>query len=208
MAESEAQIASNALQLLGLKPIINFDDGSKSTNLMKAMYALTRDAVLRAYPWKCATEYLSLPADATAPAFRWDHAYTLPTDPNQYVLRVLRLEKEQERGHKWTVKGRRIYTNANAPLECEVIIRITDVGQFDALLEDAITFRLAAAGAMPLTESQKKLEGLLIAYKEKIGEARTVDGQESWPEEALMDDLLNVRYAQFPRGRAYGPLGS
>lgn len=194
MATSEAAIASNALQLLGLKPIINFDDGSKATNLMKALYPVTRDAVLRAFPWNCAMKYLTAPADGDAPLWdEWAYSYTLESTETTYVLRVHRV-KGEENGYNWKVKGRAIYTNLAAPLIYEAIIRVKNVGLFDPLLEDAITFRLAAAAALPLTEQTKKLESMLVAYKEKIEEARTIDSQEGTPDVAEINDLITTRY--------------
>jgi hypothetical protein len=190
MASSEVEIASNALYLIGLKPITDFDEGTQKANLMKAMYPITRDAVLRGHNWRCATKYFSTPADATPPLMDWNYAYPISNEP--YVLRVLRV-KDDDRGVRWRVQGRNILTNSSSPLVWEGVIRVIAVRDFDPLLEDAITFRLAAAGAMPLTESMKNLQAMLAAYKEKMEEARTVDSQEGYPEEAAMDSLIDAR---------------
>ena len=49
---SAVSICSNALLLLGDKPIDSFDINNDRTRLVANLYTSKRDKVLRAHPWK------------------------------------------------------------------------------------------------------------------------------------------------------------
>lgn len=194
MATSEVEIANNALYLLGAKPITSFDEGSDRANIMGALYPITRDATLRAHPWRFARELFGNVAKlAATPVWKWGFQYQLSSNP--YVLRVLEVDGDRE-GKTWQVYGRKILTDIGDTINYEAVIRVTDTLTFDSCYEDALTFRLAAAAAMPITENRTVLEAMLGAYKDKMAEARTISSQEGYPEDGDAGAvLLNARLA-------------
>jgi hypothetical protein len=193
VATSEVDIANNALLLLGAKAsILSFDDGTDKSNLMKKFYPITRDAVIRAHKWRFATQLFDTVAEDTpAPKWKWDHSYTISQNP--YVLRVTEIDGDRE-GWRWVINGRKIMTDLGSPLNYEAVIRVIDTQQFDSLFEDVLTFRLAAAAAMPFTEHRAMAERLMMVYTEKMKEARTISSQEGYPEDGdAGSPLLNAR---------------
>ena len=132
---SEVDICSYALRLIGDQPITAMTDNSDRGRLCNSVYALTRDATLRAHPWNFATYRAALatatiktgtnPVITSLPAFEYTQAYVLPngtgtdpvTDP-YYCLRVLytsfdmpdRWDQYGVRTNSWRIEGRFLIT--------------------------------------------------------------------------------------------------
>ena len=172
---SETEIASNALTKLGAQPITSIeDDDTQRAKLCRAYYPNVRDAVLRSYPWRCATLRVDLALDAETPiGDDFDYQFQLPALP--YCLRVL---KVIEGNTPYTVEGRMLLCN-EASVYIKYIKRITDPGLFDSLLQEAIECRLSGELAYPVTGSPTLIKAMWELYEAKLREARTTDGMEA-----------------------------
>lgn len=76
---SETDIANVALRLVGGTRITSLTQGTPNANAVQDLYDHTRDRLLE-YPWNFATKRVQLAESATAPAFGYDNAFTLPSD--------------------------------------------------------------------------------------------------------------------------------
>jgi hypothetical protein len=76
------------------------------------------------------------------------------------------------------VEGRRVLTDADAPLDILYVRRLIDPTDFDPLLTDAIAARLAWQIAYNLTGSRSLASDARQTYFDKVGEARVIDGVE------------------------------
>jgi hypothetical protein len=185
---SETEIASNALTKLGAQPITSIDDDdTQRARLCRAYYPNVRDAVLRAYPWRCATVRTNLALDGDTPVGDdWAYQFQLPVLP--YCLRVLKVD---DGTIPYTVEGRFILCDESS-LYLKFTERMNDSGSFDALLSEAIECRLAAELAYPVTGSPTLIKAMWELYEAKAREARTTDGMEApleiWQSESLVWD--------------------
>lgn len=185
---SETEIASNALTKLGGEPLTSMaDDDTQRARLCRAYYPNVRDAVLRAYPWRCATVRANLALDEDTPiGDEWTYQFQLPVLP--YCLRILKVE---DGTIPYTVEGRFILCDEST-LYIKFVKRVTDPGSFDALLSEAIECRLAADLAYPVTGSPTLIQAMWELYEAKIREARTIDGMEAplelWESKSLVWD--------------------
>ena len=182
---SETEIASNALTKLGAQSITSLDDDTQRARLCRAYYPNVGDAVLRAYPWRCATIRTTLALSEDTPVGDdWAYQFQLPVDP--YCLRVLQVD---DGTIPFTVEGRLILCDESS-LYLKFIRRMTDPGSFDSLLQEAIECRLAAELAYPVTGSPTLIKAMWELYEAKIREARTIDGMEApleiWESESLV----------------------
>lgn len=186
-ASSEVQICSNALLLLGSRPISSFSDDGAPATICANLWATVRDAVLRSHPWNCAMKRVALAADATPPAFDWAYRYQLPGD----FLRAWVVGRDDE-SPQWMIEDGYIVMD-DAICYLRYIRQLTDVTKYDALLTEAMTSGMAATLAYPITKSQANQKAMLELHQFHLKLARTVDGMEGTGEAGQVPELIAAR---------------
>ena len=171
---SEIDIINSALNLIGASNITVRTEDSESARVTNQRYDFVRDAVLRAHPWRCLIRRVKLAADSTDPVFEYANAYTIPAD----CLRVL---QHHYLDTMFKVEGRKILTDEGAPFSITYIARVTDPNEYDGLLIETISARLAADIAFPLVASRTLSADLWALYEAKLSEARFVNATEGQP---------------------------
>lgn len=171
---SAVSICNQALAQLGAASIISLDDEKTEASLCKAMYAPLRDAVLEAYDWSFAIRWFDLPKLTNPPIGEYANAFQLPSS----ILRVIFVGQDSHSAVRdWQVEGDSIVTNAGN-CRCKAIVRITDPSKFTPLFTQALTARLAAELAVPLTKSRSTMETLFSLYDAKLREAARRNNQQ------------------------------
>lgn len=192
---SPIKICSNALLMLGARPIASFDEAEgMGSNLDRAklaanLYPQVKKAILRGHYWNCTARRVLLSPDATPPAFGYANRFMLPGD----WLRTWAAGDERNRQRiVYRTEGRHLLSD-------EVVVPLlygadTPEEQWDTLLIDVMTAAMAARMAYPITAStsveemrQGELQGLLR-------EARAVDGMDDPPETFGDFPLLRSRF--------------
>ncbi len=171
----ETEIATAALLKIGEKPISLLSESV----IADATFAIHRDALIRAHPWNFAMRRDSLAADATAPTWEFDYAYTRPAAP-RYCLRVVKLNNPND--YAWKVEGRKIVTDLGAPLEIVHLWRVEDPYQWDSMFVETMIAKLAMEWAESLVKDPELVEKLTKEFEKKIGNSFGVDGQEGTTE--------------------------
>jgi hypothetical protein len=183
---SDVDICNSALNMIGASNIISLTEDSRAARVCNQRYEFVRDAVFRAHPWNCLISRVEVAADATAPAFEFSYAHTLPTDP--YCLRVLR---PQDPDSVFKIEGRKLLANST-PFNFVYISRVTDPNEYDQLLIEALAARLAADISYALVNSATLTQNLFAIYEAKVSEARFVDATEGTP-----DNVVNIDRASY-----------
>jgi len=179
MATSEVQICNEALALLGASSIISLTEATENARRCNMHYGSTRDALIRKHRWRFAVNRATLAALAAGPAYQYDYAYQLPTDP--YCLRVLEFYEEREDGSDWQVEGRTLVTDSETA-RIKYLGRVTDPNTFDASFHDALVYELAAKLAIPITNSRSLSTDMREQAEYKIAEAEINNAIESYAE--------------------------
>lgn len=188
MADASAvSICSNALLILGDKPIASFDEDNDRTRLVANLYAQKRDAVLRAHTWNCAQKRVILSPDVAAPAFGWSYAFTLPGD----WLRTLSVGLESDRD-PYEMEGRKILMDSTI-CRLRYIFRNDVEATWDTLLVDAMSEVMVATLAYSVTKSSTQQANAAEIVKNVLKGARAVDGQDNSPETLGDFPLLQSR---------------
>ena len=175
---SDVSICNLALSHIGTATINSLDDPTKEGRACKLHFAAVRDSVLREHPWNFATkrEYLSL---LNTTPVGWSFAYAYPSDClfARELWQQTRLENptpfETVRG----TGGRVIVTNEQDAV-LEYTSAVTDATQFDPLFVDALSYKLAAELAMPITRSVPISQAMLNLYLNRLQQAATMDSRE------------------------------
>ena len=186
MAQSSIDICNSALQKLGATSITSFTDNSREARQCNIAYDSNRRSELRKHRWNFAIKRVVLAPDATAPAFDYDYAFTLPGD----CLRVL---LPNDATLDWVVEGRKILSNLSDTLNLRYIADITDTTQFDPAFYDTLCISLAIDLCEALTNSSGKKQLLDAEYKDAVAHARKNNAFEQLPAEAPDDKWWLVR---------------
>jgi hypothetical protein len=173
---SAVSICSNALLILGDRPIASFDEDNDRTRLVSNLYAEKRDAVLRAHPWNCAIKRVVLSPNVDAPAFEWAYAFALPGD----WLRTLSVGIDGDQDD-YVLEGREILMDKNV-CRLRYIFRNEVEATWDALLVDAMTEVMIATLAYAVTKSTTQQANAQDIVRQVLKGARAVDGQEGTTE--------------------------
>jgi hypothetical protein len=190
---SQVEIANRALTKLGAARIISFADDNKQSRSVNSMFNVVRDAELRAHLWSFTIKRDSLPALTTTPAWGYDYEYQLPSD----CLRLLEVDDiypgpnlddyRNANTQEFTIEGRKILTNKDAPLKIRYVSRVADTTQWDATFVEAFACRLAMEMCEDLTQSNSKKESVKDDYDTAIMMAIRANAIELPPQD-LPDD--------------------
>lgn len=187
---TDVEICSNALLLLGDKPIASFADGTPRAAICANVYGLAKADILRRHPWNCALKRVILSPESTAPAFDWKYQFARPSN----WLRTLQVGY-QDQMLDYVIEGVRFLANTNV-LPLVYVANVTE-GEWDALLISVMVKRMEMDLAYPITKSTSLRDSLKQEfYANGIGvlaQAKTIDGQENPPESWGDSPFLQVR---------------
>ena len=199
---STVDIANYALNIIGASNISALDENSKVGRLINQRYESVRDAVFRSHPWNCLIRRAELGQETDAPVFGYSKQYALPTNP--FCLRVLEfsngsLSYPQDNmtsntgGPVFVIEGRKLLTDEDTA-RIKYIARVTDPQQYDALLIDALSARLASEIAYAATGSTSVSQLADALYRDKLLEARFVDATDGAPQKLEASDFIESRF--------------
>lgn len=187
MYTSEVEICSMALMLLGDNPISSLDELNDRARTCKRLWPMVLDDELAAHRWNCAKRRATLTRKPGSPEFGWAYWFELPADP--FCLRVLEMEDPSE---EFEVEDRTLLCD-NSSAKVRFLARVTAVGKYSPGLVSALTARMSAELAMPITKKEKVVAAAWAAYNGKILSALAADGQEGSPETLTDTTLVDAR---------------
>jgi len=182
-------ICNNALIKIGEETITSLTEDSKAARLCNQIYEQTRDSLLRSHIWNFAVKRLELAENTTTPLFGFGQSFALPSD----CLRVLCIEDSDiYPDYVYQIEGRNLLTDESAA-KIKYIARIEDPNEFDLLFTETLSARLAFELAYPLAESNTLADLMHSLFKEKLAEARSIDGQEGTPPQIIAREWTDAR---------------
>jgi hypothetical protein len=195
---SQVDICNLALTHLGVKPITSLEDSSAPARALKLIFNNTRDAVLRAHNWNFASKTEALAEISGEPVLGWSHLYKYPS--NALFIRkimndqTLSITTPQEFKECLSPRTNQKAIAAKIPLAyAEFTVRITDSNSFDANFVDALSYRLAATLAQPLTGDAGMGSRLLGVYDVMIRDAHRANMSEGTESVRRTSSFVDVR---------------
>lgn len=191
---SKVEIANLALSWLAVGPIISLDDDSNQAQLIKANYALTRDALLEEGYWTFATGRHVLAPLQEAPAYGYSHAFQVPST----TIAVRQVSSTPDFANNsnidFRVEGDRILCDYEL-----IYIKTTelcdDENQMTPKFRRLLAANLAMDLAIPLTESNTREQQLAARYQAALEEALASDGLQGSPETINSSDIIIRRFS-------------
>jgi hypothetical protein len=187
---AEASIANLALARIGADLIRDTTDDTPSARQSKAVFAATRDELLRDYEFNFAQRYVMLSkADTyTGPRGHWQYAYEIPASP--VVLKVLEVGGNKE--NLFEVIGSdslrlllcNIATTTTPTLAVKYVESVIDPARWDSLFKDALVLRLASKMAIPLVKRADLAQFLQGEFAAIFNLAKVASSKERQVDEA------------------------
>jgi hypothetical protein len=173
--------------MIGEDPITSFSDDDSTARAVNLRFNSVRDAVLRNHPWNTAKSRQQLPKLTEDPPFGWERQFQLPND----WLRIIRINNYHSHwytyGRHYEIEGNKLLTNLEK-VQLVYVRRVEDVTQWDPLLSEVISARLAYELAMPITQDRAISQQAYRVYQDKLKEARNADAMDE-PGQHLDADL-------------------
>lgn len=181
-------ICSNALQILGAKPINDFDERTEQARMAANLWDDARDELLRAHPWKCAKKRVILAPLTATPAFDYGYAFELPGD----WLKTIQVGK---RGQKldYETEGNAILCDTTS-LPLVYIYRNEVVQSWHPHLVAVAELLMCARMGYAVTKSSSIRDSFRDEFARALKVAKAIDGQDDPPETLDADEYLQSRY--------------
>ena len=113
--DSSLKICSDALLMLGARPISSFNEGTDSSNLCDRLYPDIKRTTLQMYPWSFSFKKVQLARTINTPVNEYKYEYQLPSD----MLGAIR--KAFDSGAvgvgtftEWTIQGDKLLSSVEA----------------------------------------------------------------------------------------------
>jgi hypothetical protein len=154
---------------------------------------------LRRHRWRFSLRRAALPADATAPDFGYANQFVLPAESLQviqigeYDLGPNLCDYRSAPTERWSIEGRKILANLDAPLKVRFVERVEDTGLFDSCFTEALASRLAYECCYRITQSSEREDRGLRDYRMSLREAARANVIERAPGEPTDDTWMMAR---------------
>lgn len=187
---SETDLVNTALIRLGQPAITALADDNARARAASAIYPSVRDEVLSMHRWNEAVARVALAVNATAPSWGFANAYDLPAD-------FIRFAHSEDMDTDYRIEGNQILTD-RSDMNIIYIRRITDINLMSPGLQDAISKRLSAEIAIPLTGSDAKQDRMWRLFVLAMTDAQFADSQQAPIEQIAGGTWLNSRSGSTP----------
>lgn len=190
-------ICNLALAHIGQKPISDLNEASENARKCKLVYELMRDALLRDHQWNFARAIKKMTElEEVIPG--WSYLYAQP-QKCLFVRRVFNsanivtprpLEFDVVLSPVSEVKA--ISTNTEAAW-IEYTYQVTDPSLFDPLFTEALSYKIAAAIAKPLTGDIQLASSLLQMFSTIVDKANLQNAKEGSKKKSNYSSLIEAR---------------
>lgn len=207
-SKSAVDICNKVTDMLGQPPISSITPGTTTTETLFARhYDDDRRALLRNYVWNFAKRRVYISRSRT-PEFDYADAYTIPKD----VLRILSIgdingifpttsyknydiEDNPQGGTELLLNTLVTNTTVVGPttIPLRYIADITDVGKFDTLFSNLLTYYLGMHVAYQITKKNESVERMNKLYTLALLDTISIDGQENPPSRIQRSKWLAAR---------------
>jgi len=183
---TKVSICSQALLMLGQKPIASFSEPSTGATLASNLYTSEKEALLREHPWNCCTRRAVLAASATPPAHYYTATFPLPAD----CVRLLSVGDDDD-PVDYRLEKEGIQSDGDA-LNIRYVANL-DESLWDSKLVNLMKLKMRAVFAYPVTKSTSLADLCAAEFNDALKKAKTIDGQEDPPEQLGQSGVLAAR---------------
>lgn len=189
VANSDIDIASRGLILIGAEPITSFTATSTESTVANAIYEDILRTTICSSRWRFATNQAELNLLTNAPTGRYDVAHQLPAD-----LLMLHAVTVSDKIIEYNIYGDKVFSNSASSdaLIADYTFRALEP-DFPSYFTLALEFSLGAAFALSIARD----EGLASILENKAGnllqQAKTLDSQQQTTRKLVTSRFITER---------------
>ena len=202
---TDVQICNLALARLGDARITTLADATAQAQYCSLFYAQTVAELQADFDWSFCREQQNL-SGGTSPITGYSVKYSLPSD-FIHALRVNGIDASENFGN-WEIIGTELHTSFSGSISLDYISNITDETMYPAIFVEALSIKLAAVLAMPLTGSKDLFGQMAELFAATIQKPAFVKATESMGRQRSTNTITTqadiVRLAILKTGTADG----
>lgn len=189
VANSDIDIASRALVLIGAEPITSFTAQSTEATVANAIYEDMVRTTLCSSRWRFATNQAELNLLTAVPTGRYDRAHQLPAD-----LLMLHAITVNDAVVQYNVYGDKVFSDSASSdtLVADYTFRALEQ-DFPSYFTVALQFSLAAAFALGIARDEQLSSVLEGKGAQLLQQAKTLDSQQQTTRKLLTSRFITER---------------
>ena len=189
VANSDIDIASRALVLIGAEPITSFTAQSTEAIVANAIYEDMVRTTLCSSRWRFATNQAELNLLTAVPTGRYDRAHQLPAD-----LLMLHAVTVNDAVIEYNVYGDKVFSDSASSdsLIADYTFRALEQ-DFPSYFTVALQFSLAAAFALGIARDEQLSSVLEGKGAQLLQQAKTLDSQQQTTRKLLTSRFITER---------------
>ena len=189
VSNSKIKVMNAALAELGVNPITSFLDNSIAARTGNALFDDVLEAALSGYPWRFARDRVQLTRLVAVAPPPWQTVWQLSN--TALAVHAIYEDDQQVLFDRF---GQKIMTMTSETSTAQIWAEITAAvppDQWAGYFRRAFILHLAAALAMPITQSDQMEQRLLMASREAMALAKSRDAQGRSP--SRIDTKMFIR---------------
>jgi len=189
VANSDIDIASRGLILIGAEPITSFTASSTESTVANAIYEDVLRTTMCASRWRFSTNQAELNLLTNAPTGRYDVAHQLPAD-----LLMLHAVTVSDAVIEYNIYGNKVFSNSssNDILIADYTFRALEP-DFPSYFTLALEFSLGAAFALSIARDEGLSSLLERKASELLQQAKTLDSQQQTTRKLVTSRFITER---------------
>lgn len=200
--DSALTVCSDALLLLGARPITSFNEGTDAANLCDRIYPGVKNSTLQAYHWSFSMKKVQLARTINTPVNEYRYEYVLPSDRLGTITQAYAsLSQGASSFTDWVIQGDKLLTDAEVvAIDYQFNVDEVDMpAYFVQLLKYMMAWHLSEPVTDQVTKTQywQSIAVGSAADNFRGGYFRTasnIDGQGNTTSSFEDFSLVNVRY--------------
>ena len=201
---TDIDICSNALLLLGARPIQSFDDGTDASTLCANLYPSTKESILSRHDWRFTITKRRLALTTNSPVSLWDYEFQLPS--NGLTDGVIKAFNDNSAGapvyKNFEIQGDKLLTDVN---EIWIDYQTTsDESAWPPYFVELMEYAISAKLAYPITDQAnlaQEMKQIAFGTAAEVMNgglfalAKTRNSRETPPQRLEDFTLVNARFS-------------
>ena len=190
---ANVNVCNQAIVEVGGDIIETIGEDSRTGLVAEEIFVPTRDAIIEEADWTFAVKRATLSADGTDPEHGYDNQFTIPVD----MARIINVSSDATANINnvdWRLESGFILANEEIIYIKYITKSGTDLARWTEKGRQALVYAMAAKMAIPLAKSRTLKADMEVLAKDKLDDAKMLDGLQGRSEKIKSNRFKRARY--------------